>query len=156
MTLQQQIRSNRIRTFVVLLGFIALIAALALVAGFAYDPGLLGLIGVIGIVYGLISYFASGRIIAAASGAHPVTREQAPELYRSVENASIAAGLAKTPAVYLIDDPAPNAFAAGRKPEVAYVAATTGLLEMLDRRELLAFSTLMASELSETEFSAQD
>ena len=70
-------------------------------------------------------------MIAAASGAHPVTKEQQPELYRAVENAAIGAGLTKTPDVYLIDDPAPNAFAAGRDPEHAYVAATTGLLEKL-------------------------
>ena len=56
------------------------------------------------IVYGIFSYFASGKIIAAASGAHPVTKAEQPELYRAVENAAIGAGLTKTPDVYLIDD----------------------------------------------------
>ena len=75
-------------------------------------------------------------MIAAASGAHKVTKEQQPELYRALENVGIAAGLAKTPDLYMIDDPSPNAFAAGRDPDHAYVAVTTGLAKMMDKREL--------------------
>ena len=118
------------------LGFVVLIVALGAVASLVYDPGLLGVIGIIGIVYGLVSYYASGRIVAAASGAKPVTREQEPELYRLVENVAIAAGLRRTPDVYVIEDGALNAFAAGRTPEVSYVAVTRGLLQTLDRRRL--------------------
>jgi heat shock protein HtpX len=70
------------------------------------------------------------------AGAHPVTKEQAPELVRVVENVAIAAGLQRTPPVYIVDDPAPNAFAAGRDLEHAYVAVTTGLLQLMDKREL--------------------
>jgi heat shock protein HtpX len=135
-TLQQQIRANRLRTFVVLLGFGALVALFVGAVYFAYQPGVAGVIGIVAIVYGLISWFAAGRMIAAASGAHPVTKADYPELYRALENVGIAAGLTKTPDVYLIDDPAPNAFAAGRDPKHAYVAVTTGLLQLLDKREL--------------------
>lgn len=136
MTLQEQIRSNRIRTGVVLLGFAVLALAFVAVVAGAYDPGIAGVVGVVAIVYGLFSWFAAGRMIAAASGAHPVTKAEQPELYRVLENVAIAAGLTKTPDLYMIDDASPNAFAAGRNPEHAYVAVTTGLVALLDEREL--------------------
>ena len=136
MTLQEQIRSNRIRTGVVLLGFAVLALAFVAVIAGAYDPGIAGVVGVVAIVYGLFSWFAAGRMIAAASGAHPVTKAEQPELYRVLENVAIAAGLTKTPDLYMIDDASPNAFAAGRNPEHAYVAVTTGLVQLLDEREL--------------------
>ena len=136
MTLQEQIRANRLRTGLVLLGFIVLTLAFGLIIAGAFDPGLAGVFGIIAIVYGVISYYASGRIIASAAGAHPVTKQEQPEAYRLLENVSIAAGMPRTPPLYLIDDKAPNAFAAGRDPEHAYVAVTTGLLDMLDQREL--------------------
>jgi heat shock protein HtpX len=135
-TLQEQIRSNRIRTGVVLLGFAVLALAFVAVVAGAYDPGIAGVVGVVAIVYGLFSWFAAGRMIAAASGAHPVTKAEQPELYRVLENVAIAAGLTKTPDLYMIDDASPNAFAAGRNPEHAYVAVTTGLVQLLDEREL--------------------
>ena len=92
-TLQEQIRSNRIRTFVVLLGFAALVAALVAAIWFAYEPGVGGFVGVAAICYGLFAWFFADKMVAAASGAHPVTKEQAPELYRAVENAAIGAGM---------------------------------------------------------------
>ncbi len=145
MTLQQQIRSNRWRTALVLLGFGLLVAVFVLVIAAAYKPGVAGFIGIIAIVYGIFSWFASGRIIAAASGAHKVEKVDQPELYRTLENVAIAAGLAKTPDLYMIDDPAPNAFAAGRDPEHAYVAVTTGIVRLMDKREL---EGVLAHELS--------
>ena len=75
-------------------------------------------------------------MIAAASGAHKVSKQDQPQLYRLLENVGIAAGLTKTPDLYMIDDNAPNAFAAGRDPEHAYVAVTTGLVKLMDEREL--------------------
>ena len=145
MTLQEQIRSNRVRSIIVMLGFGMLVAAIGFAASYAYDPSVLGIIGIVGIVYGLISYFNAGKMIARASGAIPISKAQAPALYRAVENAAIGAGLARTPDVYLVQDSAPNAFAAGRSPETAYVAATSGLLEQLDERELLG---VMAHEIA--------
>jgi len=135
-TLQQQIRANRVRTTFVLFGFAILVGIFVAAVYFAYQPGVAGFIGIIAIVYGIVSWFAAGAMIAAASGAHKVTKEQQPELYRALENVGIAAGLAKTPDLYMIDDPSPNAFAAGRDPDHAYVAVTTGLAKMMDKREL--------------------
>jgi heat shock protein HtpX len=135
-TLQQQIRSNRWRTLLVLLGFGVLSAAFVGVIFLAYKPGVAGIVGIIAIVYGLISWFAAGSIIAAASGAHKVTKEQQPDLYRALENVAIAAGLTSTPDLYMINDPSPNAFAAGRDPAHAYVCVTTGLVKLMDKREL--------------------
>jgi heat shock protein HtpX len=135
-TLQQQIRSNRWRTLLVLLGFGVLSAAFVGVIFLAYKPGVAGIVGIIAIVYGLISWFAAGSIIAAASGAHKVTKEQQPDLYRALENVSIAAGLTQTPDLYMVDDSSPNAFAAGRDPAHAYVCVTTGLVKLMDKREL--------------------
>ena len=136
MTLQEQIRANRRRTAVVFLGFAVLILAFVAIIGGAYSPGLAGVLGIFMIGYGLISYFASGRIIAAVSHAKPVTKQDQPRVYRLLENVAIAAGLPQTPDLYLIDDSSPNAFAAGRDPKHAYVAVTSGLLALMDDREL--------------------
>lgn len=145
MTLQEQIRSNQIRSFFVMFAFGLLIAAMVFIIGGTYDPGIAGIIGIISITYGVVSYFASGRMIARTAGAHPVTRAEHPRLYHAVDVASIAAGFSKAPQAYIIDDVAPNAFAAGRKPAVAYVAATTGLLDLMDDREL---EGVMAHEIA--------
>ncbi len=145
MTLNEQIRSNNLRTFLLFAGFGVLMAAVGMVAAATYDPGLLGFVGIFAIGYALISWFASGSMVAAAAGAEPVTREQAPRLHRAVEVTAIGAGLDRTPDVYVIHDSAPNAFAAGRDLQHAYVAATTGLLEMMDDRELEA---VMAHEMA--------
>src|SRR5207344_3151288 len=81
------------------------------------------------------TYFAGDGLILAASQAHEVTEEQAPQLLNVVRELAIAANI-PVPKVYLIDDTAPNAFATGRDPQHASVAITSGLLEKLDREEL--------------------
>lgn len=145
MTLQEQIRSARLRTVLVLILFVALVALVVAAVYVFFGQGFGLIMALVAVGYGIFAYVAAGSIVASASGAHPVSKEDAPELYRTVENAAIAAGLAKTPDIYLIDDPAPNAFAAGRTPEKAYVAATTGILALLDRREL---EGVMAHEIA--------
>lgn len=90
------------------------------------------------------SYWFSDKLVLRMTNAKPVTRETSPELWNIVENLSITAGL-PMPKVYVVEDPAPNAFATGRDPEHAVVAATTGLIAMLDRNEL---EGVMAHELS--------
>ncbi len=145
MTVHDQIQANRWRTLVVLGGFGALVAGVALAIAGLYDPSVAGFAAVGFLIYGLVSWRASGRMVARVSGAHPITRSEHRELWNAVDNAAIAAGLARTPDVYIIDDPAPNAFAAGRNPDTAYVAATTGLLTLLDRREL---DGVMAHEIA--------
>jgi heat shock protein HtpX len=86
-------------------------------------------------VYAGVEYLFSSKIAIKMSGAQEVTRTQAPELYAAVESISITAGI-PMPRVYLINDPAPNAFAAGTKPENSLVCATTGLLGIMDKEEL--------------------
>lgn len=145
MTVHDQIRANRWRTLLVLAGFGLLVAALMLALAGFYDPSVAGFAGIAAIVYGLVAWRSSGQMVAQVAGAHPITRTEHRELWNAVDNAAIAAGLARTPDVYIIDDPAPNAFAAGRNEQTAYVAATTGLLDLLDKREL---EGVMAHEIA--------
>lgn len=145
MTVGQQISENRWRTLIVVLGFAALILALTLAIAGLYDPSLAGFVGAASVAYGLIAWLNSGKIVASVAGARPITRDEYKDLWNAVDNAAIAAGIAKTPPVYVIDDPSPNAFAAGRSPETAYVAATTGLLNLMNKREL---EGVMAHEMA--------
>jgi heat shock protein HtpX len=135
-SLQEQIRSNRIRSVLVILGFGLLIGAFMAAVWFAFAPGVGIVIGIVGLGYGIFSYFGAGKLVASVAHAKPVTKAEQPALVRAVENMAIAAGLDHTPPAYVIDDDAPNAFAAGRKPGDSYIAATTGLLALMDQREL--------------------
>lgn len=90
------------------------------------------------------SYWFSDKIVLSMTGAREATRAEFPDLWNVVENLSITAGL-PMPKVFVVDDPAPNAFATGRDPEHAVVAATTGLLALLNKTEL---EGVMAHELS--------
>ena len=94
-------------------------------------------------IYALIQYFAAGKLAVAMTGAQEIEKKDNPRLYRTVENLSITLGL-PMPKVYIINDPAPNAFATGRDPKHAVVAATTGLMDIMDDRELTA---VMAHEM---------
>jgi heat shock protein HtpX len=136
MTLQQQIRANRWRTLLLIVLFALLVGVLAAVLAYAFQPSLLIVVGVIGIVYGIFSWLSAGSIVAGATGAQPADKAQYPRLYHVVETVAIAAGLPQPPPIYVVDDPAPNAFAAGRSPDKAYVCVTTGLLNLMDEREL--------------------
>jgi heat shock protein HtpX len=132
-----RIGSNKRATFLLVIVFIALLAGLSIAVGiilgmpYAYAPLLI----VPFLVYALFSYYASSNITLGISGAHEVTKEQEPELIRTVENLCIGAGL-PMPKVYVIEDSAPNAFATGRDPNHASVAVTRGLMDKLDRFEL--------------------
>jgi heat shock protein HtpX len=136
MTLQQQIRANRWRTLWLLILFALLVGVLGAVLGYAFQPSLLIVVGVVGIVYGIFSWLSAGSIVAGATGAQPADKTQYPRLFHVVETVAIAAGLPQPPPIYVVDDPAPNAFAAGRSPDKAYVCVTTGLLNLMDEREL--------------------
>jgi len=98
----------------------------------------------IALVVGLIMYYAAPMTVLTISGVHQVTKEEEPELYRTVENLCIGAGL-PMPKVYVLEDSAPNAFATGRDPQHAHVVATRGLLDKLEKREL---EGVIAHELS--------
>ena len=96
------------------------------------------------LVMNVTSYWYSDKIVVKMTGAKPIKREEHRELWNIVENLAITAGL-PMPKVYLVEDPAPNAFATGRNPEHAVVAVTSGLLSILDRAEL---EGVLAHELS--------
>ena len=140
-----QIASNKRRSVGLVVGFVIFVGLFGYVLSRALGrPGLFIFILVFALIYAIISYVAAAKITLAMTGAKPVTRDQAPQLYRTVENLSIAAGL-PMPKVYVIEDSSPNAFATGRDPEHAVVAATTGLLETLEPVEL---EGVIAHELS--------
>ena len=124
--------------------FLLIIAGLGWLAGLAYrNVTITWVVISVSVLYALFQYFAASRIALAVNGAHEIEKKDAPELYRIVENLAITNGM-PMPKVYLMDDPAPNAFATGRNPQHASVAATTGLLQIMDKRELEA---VMAHEM---------
>ncbi len=103
-----------------------------------YDGGITGAIltGFLWLFMTLGTWFKGDHVLLSMSGARRIEKTDLPILFNVVEEMSLAAGLGKMPAVYVIDDPAPNAFATGRRPENAAVAVTSGLLRKLDRDEL--------------------
>jgi len=140
------IAANKRNTVFIIALFIIIIAVLGYVASFFVtgDPLLITGGTLIGAgVYTLIQYFAAGRQALAISGAHEIQKSDDPRLYRIVENLSITNGM-PMPKVYIINDDAPNAFATGRDPQHAVVAATTGLLAIMEDDEL---EGVMAHEL---------
>ena len=137
----EQIARNKRDSVLLVVIIVAVLLTLGFAIGVAYfrtytgGIGLLGVFGIVAIVWSLIGYYGGSGVILAASRAQRVTREQAPVLWNVVEGMSLAAGI-PMPAVYVINDPAPNAFATGRDPQHASVAVTAGLLEMMSRDEL--------------------
>ncbi len=130
------IAANKRNTVLIIIVFIAVIGGLGYIASLVYgDPTIVVITLVVAIVYALIQYFAAGSQAVAMSGARQIEKRDNPRLYRIVENLSITTGT-PMPKVYVIDDPAPNAFATGRDPEHAVVAATTGLLDIMTDSEL--------------------
>ncbi|MDO8337572.1 MAG: M48 family metallopeptidase [Microcella sp.] len=139
------IAANKRNTIVIMLVFLVLIGLLGLVADYFYGGGYTIFIGTLigAAAYTAFQYFAAGRQALSMAGARPIEKADNPRLYRIVENLAITEGM-PMPKVYLVEDPAPNAFATGRDPEHASVAATTGLLEIMNDRELTG---VMAHEL---------
>jgi heat shock protein HtpX len=141
------IGANKRNTWVIMAFFLILIGAL----GYAADLYISGGTGVVffavligATAYVVIQYYASGSQALSLAGAQQIQKADNPRLYRIVENLAITTGM-PMPKVYLVDDPAPNAFATGRDPEHASVAATTGLLEIMDDSEL---EGVMAHEMA--------
>ncbi len=141
----KQIAANKRNTVLIMLGFILLITAIGwLVAYLVDDYYVVGWVLIIATIYAVVQYFLASSLAVAMTGAKEIQKKDNPRLYNTVENLTIAAGL-PMPKVYIIEDPAPNAFATGRDPKHAIVAATTGLLDIMDNKELTA---VMAHELS--------
>lgn len=139
------IAANKRNTVFIIIVFVLLIGGLGLVADYLYGGGMTIFIGTLigATAYVLFQYFASSSQALSMAGARQIEKRDNPRLYRIVENLAITEGL-PMPKVYIVNDPAPNAFATGRDPEHASVAATTGLLELMDDRELAG---VMAHEL---------
>jgi heat shock protein HtpX len=139
------IAANKRNTVFIIIFFVLLIGGLATWAGYAtgYGSSAFMIIGFVAL-YALIQYYAAGAFAVAASGAVEITKADNPRLWRTVENIAISEGM-PMPKVYLIKDEAPNAFASGRDPKHAVVAATTGLLAIMDDNELQG---VMAHEMA--------
>lgn len=143
------IRENRRRTrlllagsFVVLLTLAWVLMGLLLGPDAIADPATGFGITLVGVGAALLLTFLSTRtgpaLALRAARARPVAREEAPELHRLLDEVCVSAGLTTRPKLYVVDDPAPNAFATGTSLEDAHVAVTTGLVERLPRYELRA------------------
>lgn len=141
-----EIAANKRLTWILLAMFVVVIIILGGTFGVMLnEPSLgLGFAGGLTIVMGLVGWFKGDAVALAASGAKEINKSQYPDLWNIVDNLAITDGL-PTPKIYVIDDPAPNAFATGRDPAHASVAVTTGLLSIMDRSEL---EGVMAHELS--------
>lgn len=138
------IASNKRKTWLIIALFVVIIGALGWIISNIYNtPMFFWLALVFSGVFALIQYFAASKLAVTINQAKEVTKQQEPRLYRTVENLSIATGM-PMPKVYVMEDRALNAFATGRDPNHAIVAATRGLLDAMDDDELEA---VMAHEM---------
>lgn len=143
------IAANKRKTWFIFILFLGMVLGLSWLFGvfLTGDSGFTPVISIgffVGsIIYALITYYAGAKMATAVNGAREIQKRDNPRLYRIVENLAITEGM-PMPKVYIMDDPALNAFATGRDPKHAVVAATTGLLEALDDQEL---EGVMAHEL---------
>lgn len=141
-----QIEANKRKTVVLIFAFVLLILLIGWALGASFDAPSLGIIlaTLVSVVMTLVGYFKGDAVTLAASGAKSIEKRDAPDVWNLVENLAITAGV-PMPAVYVIDDPSPNAFATGRDPAHASIAMTTGLLKIMSRTEL---EGVLAHELS--------
>ena len=137
--------SNIRKTWLLMTTFFGIVIAIGWIFSQVYQtPSVLYFAVLFSILMNIISYWFSDKIVLGMHRAQLVDLKSNPELYRVLENLTITAGL-PMPKLYLIEDPAPNAFATGRNPKNAVVAVTSGLLKILDRSEL---EGVLAHELS--------
>lgn len=145
MTLYTEKSKNIRKTWLLMAAFFGVVVGIGFIFAQIYgNPEILYVAVIFSILMNVVSYWFSDKIVLSMHRARPVEFKSHPELYRVLENLSIAAGL-PMPKFYLIEDPAPNAFATGRDPKHAVVCVTSGLLERLDRTEL---EGVLAHELS--------
>lgn len=133
-----QIASNKRRTWVLLVAFFALLALIGAAVGYLWLDSPLGgmaIAFIIGGIYAVSMIFQSTEIVMSMNGAREVSEQEAPELYHVVQDMAMVAQI-PMPRVFIVEDASPNAFATGSKPENAAVAATTGLLALMNREEL--------------------
>ena len=138
------IAANKRNTVIIMALFIGLIGAIGWAVSLYYGNTNIAYFVVGGVaVYAIIQYFIAGKLAIAMTGAKQIEKRDNPRFYRIVENLAITTGMQMLK-VYVIDDPAPNAFATGRDPKHAIVAATSGLIDIMDDNELQA---VMAHEM---------
>lgn len=135
------IRANKRKSMILFVGMGFMLILIGYVFGSFYEPDAGGFIGIffallIWSILSTVSYFGGSKILLGISGAKEVNQEIHPQLFNVVEEMKIASSFPYMPKVYIIDDPAPNAFATGVKPEKTAIAVTSGLLERLSRYEL--------------------
>lgn len=141
----KQIAQNKRRTILLMVVFVLLVSGLGWAFGvYVGEPAITPYVLIGAAVYVLITYYSGSKMALAINGAKEIEKRDNPRLWRTVENLSIAEGM-PMPKVYIMNDPAPNAFATGRDPNHAAVCATTGLLDMMDDSELQG---VMAHELA--------
>jgi heat shock protein HtpX len=145
--LYERITANRWRTFALFLASVALLVGLGYVFGALLQAGTVGVVFavVLSVVMSVVSFRYGDKLVLAAARAKRVTKEEEPRLYNLVEGLCIAAGLNTVPALYVVPEDAPNAFATGRDPAHSSIAVTRGLMERLNRVEL---EGVLAHELS--------
>lgn len=149
-TAWDRVSQNVFKTWLIMFffSFFAVGIIYILSRGMGFDEmGGVGIVGIALIITGVInfaSYYWSDKIVLGISSAKPIAKKDNPEIYRTVENLCIAAGL-PLPKIYIINDSAPNAFATGRDPKHAAIAFTSGILEKLNKQEL---EGITAHELS--------
>lgn len=133
----EQITSNKVKSGFLVFFFVVFVVFLGWIFGetTVWGPYATVLAVIVASVGALVGWYNSDKMVLAISKARPAEKSQYPHLYNSVEGLAIAAGIPK-PALYVIEDSAPNAFATGRNPEHAAIAVTTGLLDKLNRTEL--------------------
>jgi heat shock protein HtpX len=143
--LYQERSKNVMKTWVLMAGFFLVVTAIGWAISWYYDsPAILWGAVIFSVLMNVGSFWFSDKIALSMNGARPASREEFFDLYTITENLSITAGM-PMPKLYVIEDPAPNAFATGRDEKHAVVAATTGLLQILNRTEL---EGVIAHELS--------
>lgn len=131
-----QIAANKRKTVLIMVLFVLFVGLIGWLFGqYTGEPAITPYVLIGAAVYVLISYYSSSKLALAINGAKQIEKRDNPRLYRIVENLAITNGL-PTPKVYVIDDPAANAFTTGRNPNHSIVGVTTGLLDILDDNEL--------------------
>ena len=144
-TMRKQIAQNKRNTILIIIVFVAFISLIGGIFAWIYNrPGILITVAIVAAAYALIQYFFADRIALMGTGARQIEKTENSRYYKIIEQLASENNL-PMPKVYIMDEPAPNAFATGRDPAHSCVAATSGLLEIMDDKELKA---VMAHEMS--------
>jgi heat shock protein HtpX len=135
----EQIRANKIKSIWVIAGMGVLLLGFGYLIGEVFfQSGIAGIVlaSIVWLIMNLIAFFQGDQVFLSVAKAKKLERSDHPKLFNTVEEMTIASGLPKMPDIYIIDEPAPNAFAMGRDPNKAAIAVTSGLLQRLNRDEL--------------------